>query len=74
MAECTPSALVGDAACFNCLPKQQQLAVQTYLLTVVVGVEPDPAALLEAAECFLCLNDKQLLAIQASLLCELTAA
>lgn len=68
---CTPEALAEDAKCFACLPSQQQLAIQTYILTQIAGVAADPDALLASAVAFTTVEPQKLLALQAYLLCQI---
>jgi len=76
MANCTPSAILAAATCFDCGPTHKQhIAMQTYLLAQIaiangVIATATPASLMQAATCFDCaLSEKEMLAIQVYLLC-----
>jgi len=61
-----------DAAkCLDFLTDHQQLAIQTYLLSVKAGVSPDPGALMQSSKCLDMLSDKQLRNAIAYLLCQI---
>lgn len=71
-----PSALANLANCFSCvIPPGDQLAVQTYLLAVIAGVDTSSAgvqALVNAATCFSCtIPPGEQLAVQNYLLVQL---
>jgi hypothetical protein len=64
-----PGALAEVSACWACLSAQQHLAVQTYLLCQISGMNCDPQTLIDAAKCFMCLSISQLQSINTYLLC-----
>lgn len=67
---CEPSDLVAAAKCFDCIPKEMQMALQTYLLAVIAGGSLDPKTLMEQAKCFQ-FPDHIQQQIQTMLLCEI---
>jgi hypothetical protein len=69
-----PGELAEDSACFNCFSAQQLLAIQTYLLCQLNGMDcDDPQPLMDEAKCFMCFSQTQLLAISVRLLCLILA-
>jgi len=73
-----PSALANAATCFSCaIPPGDQLAVQTYLLALIGGMDTSAAgaqALVNLATCFDCVIPPGMqLAVQNYLLVQLTA-
>jgi len=71
-----PSVLANTANCFACtIPPGDQLAVQTYLLAVIAGVDTSAAgvqALVNSANCFACtIPPGMQLAVQNYLLTQL---
>lgn len=74
--DCDASSLANAARCFNdCIPKGEQLAVQTYLLAVIAGGSMDPSTLANNARCFFdCIPKGQQLAVQNYLLCQIVNA
>lgn len=68
---CTPSDLVAESKCFECLSEKEMLGVQTYLLAQIAAGSTDPSTLNEAAKCFDCLSVKELLTMQVYLMCQI---
>lgn len=67
---CLPSDLIAAAKCFDCVPKELQPALQTYLLAVIANGSLDPKSLLEQAKCFQFPESIQQ-QIQTMLLCQI---
>lgn len=67
---CTAADLARAAACYDCLPVHMHLAVQTYLLNVISGLNLTPQQLAHNAACYKCLEGMQEEA-QAYLLCQI---
>lgn len=67
---CEPSDLIASAKCFDCIPKDMQSALQTYLLAVIAGGSLDPSTLLAEAKCFQFTEEIQQ-RIQTYLLCQI---
>ena len=68
---CDPAALVADAKCFSCIPKEMQGPVIIYLLADISGSTLDPAALVRAAKCFQCIPREVIEDVQTFLLCQI---
>lgn len=70
---CDPSDLANQARCFDsCIPPGEQLAVQTYLLSIIAGGSTDPKVLADAAKCFVsCIPEGHQIAVQNYLLCQI---
>ncbi len=70
-----PKTLAFNARCFMCLPSGDQLAVQTYLLATLAGLDTSTpaaiAAIYKAACGFTCVPHGDMLAIQNYLLAQL---
>ena len=68
---CVPNDLVDAAKCFQCLPSEQKLWVDTYLLAKIAGGSMDPETLAVAAKGFQGIPPGNLRRIQAYLLCQI---
>ncbi len=66
---CTPDDLLPLASVMRGMSQDQRSYVNTYLLSVMAGVEPDPNAILAAAKCFQCVPEQKLNEMNAYLLC-----
>ena len=77
IASTDPKVLVTNAKCFlSCLTPKEQLAVQTYLLAVIAGVDTSATgvkALVKQANCFFCIQPNEQLQIQNYLLAQLAS-
>lgn len=72
---CEPQDLINSATCIDhCIPPGMQTSIQTYLLAVIAGVDPDPTALIAAAKCFRCIPPGTQIEIQNYLLCQILNA
>lgn len=72
---CEPADLAEGAKCIDqCVPPGMQTAIQTYLLAIIAGVDPDPATLVSAAKCFACIPPMKQIEIQNYLLCQILNA
>jgi hypothetical protein len=71
---CTPEELAKAAKCFECLDPKTQNSIQTYLLAVIAGVDPDPSTLAALAKHFQAASPLQLQQMQAYLLCQIADA
>lgn len=72
-----PGTLANQARCVDCIiPIGDELAVQTYLLALIAGVDTtDPSALANSARCYLsCIPIGEQMAVQNYLLCQIAAA
>lgn len=67
---CDAQSLSDAAKCFDCLPVHLHLAVQTYLLNVISGLNLTPQQLANNAACYRCLEGMQE-EVQAYLLCQI---
>jgi len=73
-----PNVLVSQAVCFlQCIPIGEQLAVQTYLLAVIAGLDTSQAGvqtLVNNARCFMqCIPPGDQLAVQNYILAQLAS-
>lgn len=64
----TVEELVAASKEFNVLTSTEKLTVQTYLLAVIAGVDPNPTALLANAKCFCSVSPSDLMRMQVYLL------
>ena len=73
---CDTNDLIEQAKCFDmCLSPGLQMAVQTYLLSVIAGDTRSPSELADAARCFFsCVSPGEQLAVQNYLLCQIAGA
>ena len=71
MPTCTPAALAEGAKCFQCLPSEQKMWIDTYLLAVIAGGSTDPETLALAAKNYQGIPPGMLRRIQAYLLCQI---
>ena len=66
---CTPADLLPLAAVMQGMSEEQRGYVNTYLLALAAGVDPDPDAILAEAACFRCVPEQKLKEMSAYLLC-----
>ena len=67
---CTANDLIPLAAVMRGMSEEQRNYVNTYLLALAAGVDPDPDAILAAAKCFRCVPEQKLKEMSAYLLCQ----
>jgi hypothetical protein len=68
---CDPAAIVLQAKCFSCIPREMQKPVELYLLAKTAGLGTDKAsvaAIVAAATCFKCIPDEARDAVEFYLL------
>lgn len=70
---CDPASLLNSAKCFaKCISPRDHIAVQNYLLAVILGGSTDPKVIVKAAACFLeCIAPGQQQSVANYLLCQL---
>src|SRR5678816_1289656 len=66
---CTANDLLPLAAVMRGMSEEQRNYVNTYLLALAAGVDPDPNAILAAANCFRCVPEQKLKEMSAWLIC-----
>lgn len=72
---CEPADLMEAAKCLDqCIPPGMQTAIQTYLLAVIAGVDPNPTTLIDAAKCMRCIPPAMQIEVQNYLLCAILSA
>ena len=67
---CTANDLLPLAAVMRGMSEEQRNYVNTYLLALAAGVDPDPNEILAAAACFRCVPEQKLKEMSAYLLCQ----